>query len=432
MKRHLTNAVFGVLDYVTYPAVLLLASPLLLREIGVERYGIWMLAGAITMTGGVAASGLGDANIRTIAEKGTAKDYTGAGRNIENALGTHIVLGVAVAAVTWMLCPWIAARSAGNLYVECLWSLRLSCVLILIRAIETVWVSTLRGASLYGTAFSVTGSCRLMSLAAAVVLPCWTKSVAAIVAAWVLICACGLVVQSWQVKHALDIKRIRPRLEWSILGPLLAFGMFTWIQAVAGLLFTQVDRVMVGMLFGAAEVAAYAICAQLTQPIFGIAAAGLHFLLPYVASRERNEDIRAGLLRAFAANAAFVGAGVAALLMCGRPILMLIGGKQMAGSAPHLLPLLAYATALAAMSVTGCYAMLALGRVREVALFTVAGGVLGTLAVLPLARAFGIEGIVYARMLYGIVILMIYGPLLLHFAQKARLTRRAEPSWEDA
>lgn len=432
MKRHLANSLYGVLDYVTYPAALLVSSPFLIREIGVERYGIWMLASAMTMTGGVIASGLGDANIRAVAEKRALNDHAGATRSIENALGIHIVLGAAVATVAWVLCPWIAARSAGTLYVDCLWSLRLSCALILIRAIETVWVSSLRGAALYGTSFSVSGICRLLSVMAAVAMPLWTNSVAAIMAAWVVICACGLLAQSWQVKRALGIRKIRPRLERRLLGPLLAFGMFTWIQSVAGLVFTQLDRVMVGMLFGAAEVAAYAICAQLTQPIYGIAAAGLHFLFPYVAARGREGDVHAGLLRAFAANAVFVAAGIALMLLCGRAVLAVIGGRVMSADAEHLIPLLTYASALAATSVTGCYAMLALGRAREVALLCVAGSVLGALATMPLARIFGVAGLAYARMLYGAVVLLIYIPLSMHFLRRARLARRTEPSWEDA
>jgi O-antigen/teichoic acid export membrane protein len=432
VNEHLSNSLYGVLDYATYPAALLIASPFLLREIGVERYGIWMLASAIVMSGGVIASGLGDANLRMVAEKRGKSDHAGAVRTVENALGLHIVLGAAVAIVAWMLCPWIAARSAGELYEECLWSLRIACVLILIRAVETVWASTLRGASLYGQAFYVSGICRLMSLMAAVLLPLFIKSVAGIMGAWVLICGCGLLAQSRQVKRALGTGSLKPRLERGLLAPLLAFGMFTWLQSVAGLVFTQVDRVMVGLLFGAAQVTAYAICAQLVQPIYGIAAAGLHFLFPYAASRNAKKDADAGLLLGFAANAVFVTTGVALLLLCGQAILGLIGGRLMAASAGDLLLLLACASGLSAMSVTGCYGMLALGRAKEVALFSVAGGVLGMLVVMPLSRLYGVAGLAYARMLYGAMVLMVYIPLSLHFSRRARLARRTEPSWEDS
>jgi O-antigen/teichoic acid export membrane protein len=348
-----------------------------------------------------------------------------------NALGIHIALGAAVALAAWMLCPWAAARSAGSLYAECLWSLRFSCVLIVIRAVETVWVSTLRGASLYGQAFYVSGICRLLTLAAALALPLVTKSVAAMLGAAVLICGCGLVAQKWLVKRALGMGRVTPRLERHLLAPLLAFGAFTWIQSAAGLVFTQIDRLIVGVAFGATQVAAYAICAQLTQPIYGIAAAGLHFMFPYMA-RNKDGHSGAGLLWGFTANAAFVATAVALLMLYGRRILVLIGGRGMDGNAEHLLLLLTYASALAALSVTGTYAMLALGRARQVAVCSVAGGLLGALALLPLTRLMGVAGPGYARILYGIVILTIYIPLSAHFLGKARPARRTEPWLEDA
>ena len=48
------NVFYSVLDYVSQPAIMLIAAPLLLRTLGVQQYGTWMLVNSIAAT----ASGL--------------------------------------------------------------------------------------------------------------------------------------------------------------------------------------------------------------------------------------------------------------------------------------------------------------------------------------------------------------------------------------
>ena len=67
MKDHLTNAAFGALDYIAYPAGMLLLAPAILHVLGIDRYGVWAMANAMLMTGAILGSGFGDANIRAVA-----------------------------------------------------------------------------------------------------------------------------------------------------------------------------------------------------------------------------------------------------------------------------------------------------------------------------------------------------------------------------
>jgi O-antigen/teichoic acid export membrane protein len=67
MKRHLTNAVYGVLDYASYPFGMLLVAPIVLHKLGASEYGLWMIATAIVSAGGIIASGFCDANIQRVA-----------------------------------------------------------------------------------------------------------------------------------------------------------------------------------------------------------------------------------------------------------------------------------------------------------------------------------------------------------------------------
>jgi O-antigen/teichoic acid export membrane protein len=67
MSRNLTNAVYGVLDYASYPFGMLLAAPIILHKLGASEYGLWMIATAVVSAGGIIASGFCDANIQRVA-----------------------------------------------------------------------------------------------------------------------------------------------------------------------------------------------------------------------------------------------------------------------------------------------------------------------------------------------------------------------------
>lgn len=431
MKHHIANATWGVLDYATYPLGLLIAAPWVLRSIGVERYGVWMMASALSMTGGVIASGLGDANIRITARLRGQGNAAAVIRSVENALGLHISLGCCVAGVAWLLSSWIARRSAGTLYTEGLWSLRIASAAILLRAVETVCVSTLRGLTLYGVAYRTAGVCRILGLAAALLAAASIHRVTGMMMATLLVSAAGLLLQMRSAAAALCSTRLRPRLEWRSIAPLLRFGSFTWIQAVAALLFAQVDRLAVGILFGATQVTMYAICSQLTQPLYGLTAAGLHFIFPYVASNSSHNNLRSRVVRLIGLNIALSVLGGVLLAAFGPTALSWVAGARATTADASLLNAMACASALAAMSVTGFYAMLALDRPGVVCGLAIAGSVAGAALMPLLTQTYGPTGMAFARSVYAVVGLLVYAPLLGLLARKARCVETV-PSWEEA
>lgn len=439
MRVHLKNAAYGMLDYLAYPVGMIAVAPIALRALGVERYGVWMVASAAITTGGVLASGFGDANIRAIAIHEATSGRHATLRTVQTTLGIHLVLGTVIAIVGWVIAPWMTARvitSHAGMRADCLWSLRLASVLMLVRAVETVCVSTQRAFGRYGTAVALSLAARVASLAAACILPFLVQSVSSILIATTILCVLGTWIQFRQLKQLLGVAHLDPRFASETSKALLGFGLFTWLQAVAGLLFGQVDRLIAGAAFGAAAVSSYALCAQLCQPVYGISAAGLHFLFPYLSSKDGLADssgLRRGVMAAFAANVLFVALSLIGLLLFGTRLLRIWGGVSIARDGAPLLPLLAWSVALSALAVTGNYAMLAMGRVATVTFLNLFGGIVLLGSMPYLLPRFGVQGMGMARMLYGPFTLMIYIPLFVQLRRHSRpvAARANAPAYEE-
>ena len=175
MRAHLANAAYGVLDYAAYPAGMLLVAPVVLHHLGIAQFGIWTVATAAVNTGGIVASGFGDANIQRVASLRGSGDRPALGDAVRCTIGINLILGAVLALAGWLFAASAARHIEPSDLVQqqsCLISLRIASGLMLVRALETVCVSTQRAFERYGAAVRIGIGVRLLTLAAAAALAC--------------------------------------------------------------------------------------------------------------------------------------------------------------------------------------------------------------------------------------------------------------------
>ncbi len=429
VKQHLPNAVCGVLDYAAYPVGMLLVAPVILRHLGIDRYGVWAVATAAIGAGSIVASGFGDANIQRIAGDRGAGDASRLLQTVRATMGIHLVLGLLIGACAWMLSPYVAQHVVAHdaaLQIDCLWSLRVASLVMLARAIESVCISTQRAFERYGPAVYISIAGRMLALGLAALLACVSRSITGILAVSLAVIVASVWMQLARLRILLGAGSLTPRFDRVSSRALFHFGIFSWLQALAGVIVGQADRVIAGVALGATTVASYALCVQIAQPLYGLTASGLHFLFPHLAARQVTSS--PGILRrmvgsAFAANLLLVAAGTAILLVMGQRIVRTLAGDAVAAAAAPVLPLIVWGTALLATSVTAYYALLAFGRVRTVTFASLAGGCAMLLPLHWLMQSQGAHGIALARFAYGATAMFLYIPLLLLLNTRLPLRR---------
>jgi O-antigen/teichoic acid export membrane protein len=427
MRTHLANAAYGVLDYAAYPLGMLIVAPIVLHNMGAAQYGVWAVATAAVSMGSIVASGFGDANIQNVANQRGLGNYDALLRTVRSMVGINLVLGTAFALLAWTLVPYAARHmvlSNVALQYDCLWSLRFASILIWLRTLESVCISTQRAFERYGAAVRISICARLLSLAVAAGLTWFAQSVAAMVAAATVFTLFGTGLQFVHLRRLLHAPSLLPVFDKTAVRALLAFGAFSWLQAVSGVVFGQADRLLLGISHGAVAVASYALCVQLSQLISGFAASGLHFLFPYLAGRcasQSADHLRKPVLAALVVNLLFVAASTAILLAFGMRILRAWGGEAGAQTSPSVLSTIVWSSALLGLNVTGTYSLFALGRVKIVTWLNLAGGAVMLLLMFYLLPRFGAEGLTAARLSYGSITLFVYIPLARQLYKRSSL-----------
>jgi O-antigen/teichoic acid export membrane protein len=410
MRAHLANAGYGLLDYAAYPIGMLLVAPIVLHNMGAAQYGIWAIVTATVSMGSIIASGFGDANIQHVSSQRGLGQHDHLLRTVRCMIGINLVLGTALALVAWTLAPLAARHIVPSmdppLQQDCLWSLRIASLLLWVRTMESVCISTQRAFQRYGPAVRISIFARLLSLAAAAALTYFSRSVIAMVAAAALISLLGTCLQFADLRHLLRATSLAPAWDRNAMKALLGFGAFSWLQAVSGVLVSQADRLFLGVSLGAVAVASYALCTQLAQPIYGFAASGLHFLFPHLAERsavQGSSGTRKAVLIAFLCNLLFVVVATTTLLLFGEHILRSWAGVDIARSSTAIFPVIIWSSAFLGLNVTATYALLAL------------------------VPRLGTYGLALARLCYGAITLLLFLPLVRQLS-RARATYVSMPA----
>jgi len=435
MRKHLTNASYGVLDYASYPVGMLLVTPIVLHKLGAAEYGLWMITTALISAGGIIASGFCDANIQRVALlRGTGQSDV-IPHTVRSMFGINLLLGLMLSIAAWIAAPFAASHIAVAHQTstrECLIALRLASVLIILRTVETVSVSTQRAFERYGGTVQTSIAIRLLTLATAAMLAFLGHGTVSILAATGVLMALGTYLQFRRLPQILDAVSLWPHFHRSETRVLLELGIFVWLQAVGGVVFGQLDRILLGVSLGALAVAPYSLCVQFAHPILGLSASALNFLFPYLSGRAStlsSTELKRTLLKAFACNFLFVACGAGLLLLIGPSLIRIWAGPHVAQSATKILTPIVLGSAFMGLSVTGTYTMQALGLFRTVAFISLGSRAAMMLLMIVLLRHMGLTGLAWSRLCYGSISLLVYLPLLgkLNTGKRARSSVSPQP-----
>ena len=96
------------------------------------------------------------------------------------------------------------------------------------------------------------------------------------------------------------------------LKEVLRFGLYTWLQGLAGTVFAQADVFLVAGLLGPDALTIYSVCQRLAMQIHSLVAAGSSFLFPFSSAAVERADLQ--LLRNVCSQVMSVTAIVASSL----------------------------------------------------------------------------------------------------------------------
>jgi O-antigen/teichoic acid export membrane protein len=305
-KVHLTsgrllarNTIWNLLGQVVPMVVAIVTIPLIIRGMGVERFGVLSLAWVIVGYFGLFDLGIGRALTKFVVDKLAADQQHVIPRLAWTSLLLMLILGVVGTLFTLALSPWLVHRMLKipqPLQVETLQGFYLLAVSIPV----VTTTAGLRGILEAFQRFRIVNLIKIpLSIFSFVgpllVLP-YSRSLVPVLALLVAARLFGCAVHLWACFYTVPALYQSPSLDGSFVIPLARFGGWMTINNVIGPLLSYADRFLIGALVSVTAVAYYSAPVDMVLRLTVVPIAVVGVLFPAFTMSLNHDPTRAAVL----------------------------------------------------------------------------------------------------------------------------------------
>ena len=278
----------------------LVLTPVLVAQMGIERWGLFTLALALVGVFGAFDLGVGAALTRALSARIGAGEQAGASELAGAAITALALVSGVVAAVAFAFVPMLVhdvLNTPAELEAEAVVAIRLLCLAAPLVVVNAALWGVLAAYQRFRAANLVTiPVATFYYLGPVLVLLVWQSLVGVILA----LLACRLVnTASYLILSRRDLPGLAPTLpRWALVGPLLRMGGWMSASGILTQALLYADRFLIGAVLTLSAVAFYATPLDLVMRMWVLPVAVVQALMPAMASAYATHAVAtAGLLR---------------------------------------------------------------------------------------------------------------------------------------
>ena len=409
-RTSLRNSAWNTGEYILLGIFWLALTPFFVNRLGVDRYGIWMLANSLIGIMSIMGVGLKEATIKCISSHLANNNINGIMRVVRSTLTIQGILGFPLIIVAYFAPPLIVSHVI-NIKLEdvhlAIIAIRIVCLGRAVGFFDSVFISVLQGYQRHDLNAKVVMVANIITLLVNFGLVLLGYGVAEMLSATIVIMALSGVAKAFVVwRILLPSLHLYPLFEMSVLKELFGFGIYSWIQEIGNLLFNHADRLIIASFLDSSALTYYAVCSQLAQQIYAILNHGVSFLFPFSSTIQEKGNLALMRIVYFKATNFVVIASIGLsipLFLFAFNILLLWMGIGFANEATNVLRVLTVVYSLLATSIVPYHFMNGTGFVRMNSVCCFLRGIVVGLFTVCLVPSFGIIGAASGR-LFSILI----------------------------
>lgn len=411
------NVRWNVASYVLHALALLVLSPFVVRSLGLDLFGVWVIVHSLVGYLNLADLGIRPAIVHFVAKHDAQGDFAGVQRHVSGAFAALSVGGILVVLGCFVLAPHLGAwfDVPAERHGEAAGALLASGILFAIALPLNAFTAVLIGKQ----RFDLTCRIDLYSLAASTAAIVGVLLLdAGIVALAISIGIVELGEMAWKTRLAF---KEEPRLKWAWRGVdrtavrgLLNYAGLNVIVTASLLLVDKTDALVIGGAISAAAVTLYDRAAKMPIHARTMVFQVGRVLMPELGARDARGD-RAGvaslLAKASRNTLLFAGAPIAWLLVLGGPFLetWMLGDASFRLEGASVLVVLALTALFPISSYPLVAAHQGTNRMRSLAVFMALEGATNLALSLWWVREHGVLGVAWgtfvpAALVHGLLL----------------------------
>jgi O-antigen/teichoic acid export membrane protein len=277
----------------------LFAIPILVSELGIERFGVLSLILIAIGFFGMLDLGLSRALTQLISERVGKGETQGLKASVWSALAVMLVMGFIGALLTLLMAPWLVGtlfRISPALRADSLSSFMALAVSIPFVVTSAGFLGILAAQQRFDLINAINVPAGIASFLTPVLVLSFFDSLFAAVAAIVLV-----RIMSWAAYLLVCMRKVpylqgRPRLDTSVLRPLLRYGGWMTVSNLVSPIMVYMDRFLLGSIVSMTAVAYYSTPYDLVTRLWILPTALLGTMFPAFASSFAKDPARTASL----------------------------------------------------------------------------------------------------------------------------------------
>lgn len=295
------NTIWNLFGQIVPMAVAIMTVPIIIRAMGVERFGVLSLAWVIVGYFSLFDLGIGRALTKMVADNLSAKEGPSIASLAWTSLLLMLVLGIAGAVVTLLLSPPLVHRMLKipqALQPEALHSFYLLAVSIPIVTVTAGFRGILEALQRFRAVNLIRIPMSIFSFAGPLLVFPFSRGLVPVIAVLVVGRLLGCGAHVWACFEAMPALLGRRLFDGSFVIPLVRFGSWLTVNNVTGPLMSYIDRFLVGSLLSVTAVAYYTTPIDMALRLIVIPIAVVGVLFPAFAMTLNQNPGRSGVLLA--------------------------------------------------------------------------------------------------------------------------------------
>jgi O-antigen/teichoic acid export membrane protein len=293
MNRIGKNAIYNFGGIAAGMLVLLIATPVYIKYLGIDQFGLFTLISSITAPLGILNAGISQSATKFVAQYIAAGDYVKAAESVQTSAFLNLAFGMAGCAILIALAPWLAVsvfKIPASLHQSATIAFRIAGVIWLSTQMAQTYQAVITGVQKFDTLalHNALQSLLMYGLGAAVV--CFSPSIVS-----VLLVSLGVSTLYWLIWYLKARESIRhlpvgPRWSSKQAKETWAFSGWQILNAIVGLLGNHADRLLLGTLKGTGLVGFYGIALSIQSRLVTLIWSLLGTLFPAASAASTQEN----------------------------------------------------------------------------------------------------------------------------------------------
>jgi O-antigen/teichoic acid export membrane protein len=405
LKSTLRNAASNFMAGLVPALVLLITTPVLVHGLGADGYGLLVLILSVTGYMSMFDINMTAGSVKFIAEHHANDDTLRVMQVICFGLAIYAAIAAIGASVLVLGAPWLAAAFVKPFDERAVVLIRVAALGFVFGQFQAYLMSVPQGLQRYDisgkieTLFGVLApvlSALFVLMGAQLLGVIWLRNLLGGLSLALLAWACVKLLK--QVHWAWPEKPMRKEM--------LGFTAFAYLSRIASITYAHADKLVIGAVLGAKDIAYFAVPALLANRIFSLGFRLIHMVFPMTSAllaTNRGSEVERLLILATRYTFFLNAAAVAGVCVLSGWFLDVWLGPEFAEKGSWVMALVAGGALIDSLTNVPSLVTDGGGRTRLTGLFAISRCVLGLVAVYLGALQAGIEGVAFAHFATSVI-----------------------------